>query len=213
MHALIHPIRRTGLAIALPVVILVHAASATAAVVDFETVPTATEINGLNVGGITFSDVLLPGTTYPRATVVEDPPNYQYIQDHYLIGGTDAGNLLTMTLDVPATEFSFGFGGSTASFQDVTATATAFDSGGAPLDTIVLTGTDLTADPSQPGSPFLREGFISFAGVGDIASVEVSFAADSRFWKVDAISYTPVPTPGAISIAVLGVSLCARRRR
>lgn len=188
--------------------------TARAEVVGFDSLTPGTAIDGVSVGGATFSASSLDGT-WGNPFVAEDPSSYSYVNERYLIGSTETGNWLRVDFDTAVFDVGFGFSGPTALPEDMTADVTLYDAGGAMIGTASFVSDTITSDLNG-GPAFVQEGWADLSAYGEISRMDVVFTFAlpfSQTYKFDNLTFTPVPAPasafGLIAMAALG----ARRRR
>lgn len=189
--------------------------TASAAVVDFSSVPIATQANGLVIGDASFSASSLPVFLGDPA-IVTDNTQFQYVDGHYLIGTATAGNFLAVDFANPVTDITFGFAGPTALPEVLTASVTLFGEGAVNLGTFPF-DTDTVTNDMNGSIAFVQEGLANLTGVTDpVSRMEITFTFSlpfSQSFKFDNLSYTAVPAPSAALTLATGALMMTRRRR
>lgn len=190
-------------------------AMASAANIDFESVAPGTLVDGLVIGDATFTASSLP-VFLGDPSIVTDNTQFMYLSDHFLIGTASAGNFLAVDFAQPVTGLSFGFAGPIGLPEVLTADVTLFDVDSQAIGMYSF-DTDTLTNDMYGSNAFVLEGLADLSGVAvGVSRMEVVFTFSlpfSQSYKLDNLTYAPVPAPSAAMIGLVAVPVVLRRRR
>jgi hypothetical protein len=168
---------------------------------DFSGVPLGTDINGLTVGGLSFSYSLGSG----QVSIATGPGSTNNMTDPNIVSVGSPGGTLVVTLPGPSLQFGYGFALLASGTISNGTTITLFD-GSTPVGSLSYTAAP---DPSFPG------GFAGINSTQAFTQVQLSFSSAAVAWAVDNMRVTPVPEPATWALWSLGLCalLGARRAR
>lgn len=172
--------------------------SPAASLQTFDGPPTGTDVNGLSVGGLSFSYSLGNG----QVLITGGPGGTNNVSDPSIVSVGNAGGILRVTLAQASLQFGFGFALlGPGAVPD--GTTIALFSGAAPVGSLVY-----AAAPD----PVFSGGFAGIESTTAFDRVELAFNAEAIAWAVDNVRVTPVPEPSALALFALGGLVLALRR-
>ena len=172
--------------------------SPTASLQTFNDAATGTDVNGLVLGGLSFSYSL--GNA--QVVVGSGPGNTNSVNDPSAVSTGDPSGVLRIALSEASLQFGFGFALLGPSAIPDGTTISLF-SGATPIGSLVY---GAAPDPSFSG------GFAGIESTSAFDRVELTFNPAAIAWAVDNIRVTPVPEPSALALFALGALVIALRR-
>ena len=180
-----------------------------ATLMDFQTVPTGTEVNGLVINGVTFS-YAVGGVPLNDAVVIGDAPGItnDIFPPNIVSTGNGTGIL---GIQLPAPVFLLGYGYAIFSIGTLPAATTISVFGGATLlGSLPYTGVS---------DPFFTGGFAGIQSTIAFDRVQVTFnSGETQGFALDNLQFASVSEPSTvwllnIGVALLGLSLIIAPRR
>ena len=161
--------------------------------VTFSEVATGTALNGLTINGFTFTETI--SNTFVNGG---GPGNTNNITQPSALGNSNpAGEIITVTMPSPTSEFGFGYALEASGTVVNGVTITLFD-GATDLGSL---GYTASPDPSFPGG---------FAGIGSttaFTSAEIVFSSSPTAYDFDNVSaIAAVPEPASLALFGLGLA-------
>ena len=171
-----------------------------ATLIDFQTVPLGTEVNGLVINGVTFS-YSVGGVPLNGAVVIGDNPTTNNISPPNIVSTGNATGILGIQLAAPVFVLGYGY----AIFSSGTlpgATTISVFTGATPLGFLAYTGMS---------DPFLTGGFAGIQSTIEFDRVQVRFnVGETRGFALDNLQFASVPEPSTGWLVIIGVALLGR---
>jgi len=169
-----------------------------ATLIDFQTVPTGTEVNGLVINGVTFS-YAVGGVPLNDAVVIGDGPGItnNIFPPNIVSIGNGTGIL---GIQLPAPVFLLGYGYAIFSIGTLPAATTiSVFSGATPLGSLPYTGVS---------DPFFTGGFAGIQSTIAFDRVQVTFnSGETQGFALDNLQFASVPEPSTVWLLNIGVAL------
>jgi hypothetical protein len=169
-----------------------------ATLIDFQTVPTGTEVNGLVINGVTFS-YAVGGVPLNDAVVIGDGPGItnNIFPPNIVSIGNGTGIL---GIQLPAPVFLLGYGYAIFSIGTLPAATTiSVFSGVMPLGSLPYTGVS---------DPFFTGGFAGIQSTIAFDRVQVTFnSGETQGFALDNLQFASVPEPSTVWLLNIGVAL------
>ena len=169
-----------------------------ATLIDFQTVPTGTEVNGLVINGVTFS-YAVGGVPLNDAVVIGDGPGItnNIFPPNIVSIGNGTGIL---GIQLPAPVFLLGYGYAIFSIGTLPAATTiSVFSGVTPLGSLPYTGVS---------DPFFTGGFAGIQSTIAFDRVQVTFnSGETQGFALDNLQFASVPEPSTVWLLNIGVAL------
>jgi PEP-CTERM motif len=161
--------------------------------VTFSEVSLGTALNGLTINGFTFSETI--SNTFVN---IGGPGNTNNITQPAALGnGNPPGEIITLRMPGPESEFGFGYAILASGTVANAVTITLFD-GATNLGSLGYTGSP---DPSFPGG---------FAGIGSTTAFDsAKIVFNAAAYDFDNVSVNAAAVPEPASLVLLGLSLAA----
>jgi hypothetical protein len=169
-----------------------------ATLIDFQTVPTGTEVNGLVINGVTFS-YAVGGVPLNDAVVIGDAPGIT--NDIFPPNIVSTGNATgILGIQLPAPVFLLGYGYAIFSIGTLPAATTiSVFSGVTPLGSLPYTGVS---------DPFFTGGFAGIQSTIAFDRVQVTFnSGETQGFALDNLQFASVPEPSTVWLLNIGVAL------
>ena len=174
-----------------------------ATLIDFQTVPTGTEVNGLVISGVIFS-YAVGGVPLNDAVVIGDGPGItnDIFPPNIVSTGNGTGIL---GIQLPAPVFLFGYGYAILSIGTLPAATTiSVFSGATPLGSLPYTGAS---------DPFFTGGFAGIQSTIAFDRVQVTFnSGETQGFALDNLQFASgpfanVPESSTVWLLIIGVAL------
>ena len=169
-----------------------------ATLIDFQTVPTGTEVNGLVISGVIFS-YAVGGVPLNDAVVIGDGPGItnDIFPPNIVSTGNGTGIL---GIQLPAPVFLFGYGYAILSIGTLPAATTiSVFSGATPLGSLPY---------GAVSDPFFTGGFAGIQSTIAFDRVQVTFnSGETQGFALDNLQFGSVPEPSTVWLLIIGVAL------
>jgi hypothetical protein len=172
-----------------------------ATLIDFQTVPLGTEVNGLVIDGVTFS-YSVGGVPLNGAVVIGDSPGFtNNISPPNIVSTGNATGILDIQLTAPAFVLGYGY----AIFTNGTlpdATTISVFNGETSLGSLEYTGM---SDPTLTG------GFAGILSTSEFDRVQVRFnVGETAGFALGNLQFASVPEPSTGWLLIIGGALLGR---
>jgi hypothetical protein len=169
-----------------------------ATLIDFQTVPTGTEVNGLVINGVTFS-YAVGGVPLNDAVVIGDAPGItNHIFPPNIVSTGNATGILGIQLPAPVFLLGYGYAIFSSGTLPAATTISVF-SGATPLGSLPYTGVS---------DPFFTGGFAGIQSTIAFDRVQVTFnSGETQGFALDNLQFASVPEPSTVWLLNIGVAL------
>ena len=169
-----------------------------ASLIDFQTVPTGTEVNGLAINGVTFS-YTVGGVPLNGAIVIGDSPGItNSIFPPNIVSTGNATGVLGIQLSAPVFLLGYGYAVFSTGTLPAATTISVF-SGATPLGSLPYTGMS---------DPFYTGGFAGVQSTIAFDRVQVTFnVGETQGFALDNLQFASVPEPSTVWLLTLGLVL------
>jgi hypothetical protein len=175
-----------------------------AALLDFATLSTGTEVNGLTVNGVQFSYTVGGSPLNGAVQIDGGPGTTNNITPPNIVSVGDDTGILGLLLPAPVTLFGYGYAILNVTTIANAATINIF-MGTSNLGTLSYTGVP---DPTFTG------GFAGIQSTIPFNRVELTFNSTAApAFAVDNVRFAIIPEPSTILLTVVALALGIRRRR
>jgi len=169
-----------------------------ATLIDFQSMPAGTEVNGLVINGVTFS-YAVGGVPLSGAVVIGDGPGItNHIFPPNIVSTGNGTGILGIQLPAPVFLLGYGY----AIFSNGTlpaATAISVFSGATPLGSLTYGGVS---------DPFFTGGFAGIQSTIAFDRVQVTFnSGETQGFALDNLQFAAVPEPSTVWLLIIGVAL------
>lgn len=166
----------------------------------FDGLAAGTEVNSLNVGGVTFQVTLLGTSTDGQVQIDGGPGITENVNPPNVVSFDNSAGL-KLTVILPTSSSHFGYGYAVLAFDTIPdATTVELFSGMTSLGSLSYTAT---------ADPFFSGGFAGIESTIPFNRAELTFSQAGAAFAVDNVRFLPVtsvPESGS-SLAILGVAL------
>jgi hypothetical protein len=169
-----------------------------ATLIDFQTVPVGTDVNGLAINGVTFG-YTVGGVPLNGAVVIGAGPGItNHISPPNIVSTGNASGILSIQL--PASVFLLGYGYAIFSSGTLPAATTiSVFSGATPLGSLPYTGVS---------DPFFTGGFAGIQSTIAFDRVQLTFnSGETQGFGLDNLQFAGVPEPSTVWLLIIGVAL------
>jgi hypothetical protein len=169
-----------------------------ATLIDFQTVPMGTEVNGLAINGVTFS-YTVGGVPLNHAIAIGNSPGItNNIFPPNIVSIGNATGILSIQLPAPVFLLGYGYAVFSTGTLPAATTMSVF-SGGTPLGSLQYTGMS---------DPFYAGGFAGLQSTIAFDRVQVTFnAGETQGFVLDNLQFTSAPEPSTVWLLTLGTIL------
>lgn len=198
-----------------------NAGSPAGGFITFDEVPIGTSLTGATIDGVTFT-YFSNGSGLPDPLTSDTPGTVPGLRDDITLRGASASEQYVIDLQFPGAVNDFGLSLSTTPFSFLTPISANVRFFNAQNDMVIefasMSTTTFAGATLPNGSPIFLVGrsdtSLVFNGVTDAVRAEVRIVGGNPSgWYMDNLSYSTIPTPGALSFIGVGAAIAARRRR